>query len=568
MKNKILEILKKRFEKTHPDFKDETVNVVRSYPLSIDERVVMTCSCRDSDNIPKVPDAGKVITQNGQSIQIMHEGSKVIAGGYYGDWMIRIIENLQGHHEPQEELAFHHILKHVRPGTLMVELGAFWAYYSNWYLGAVPGSAAVCVEPDENNLECGRRNLALNHREALLINACIGEQYLPSLAIRRESDQRTINVPCHNMESLLEVIDGRPIELLHIDAQGAELPFISSARSVIERGLVRFLLVSTHHESISGSPSTHQDCLREILAMGGTILAQHSVEESFSGNGLIAASFFSEDSNIVLPEISLNQAENSLFGPPPISIQEVPFISYAQNQEDVLLWRVFKEVTGGFYIDVGAAHPEWESVTKAFYDRGWKGINFEPNPHFYSMLEKERPRDINICALVGSENGERELNIVGNSGLSTASCEGVDLLKAHKHIITSRIVCKTVRLDDIIRKLGVTDIHFLKIDAEGMEKEVLKGCSFLEFRPKILVIESTIPETNILRNDGIREYLEKKGYTFVFFDGLNDYFIAIECEKMASEFNRPVNVLDKYIRAQEIYLKNNTPDPKHFHNIK
>jgi FkbM family methyltransferase len=238
-----------------------------------------------------------------------------------------------------------------------------------------------------------------------------------------------------------------------------------------------------------------------------------------------------------------------------MSTAETPFISYAQNQEDVLLWRVFKDLPEGFYVDVGAAHPEWESVTKAFYDRGWSGINFEPNPHFFSMLEKERSRDINICALAGCEEGEKELNIVGNSGLSTASSEGLNILKINHHDITSRIICKMVRIDDIIREHRAKDIHFLKIDAEGMEKEVLKGCSFVEFRPKILVIEVTIPETNILRNNGIREDLACLGYDFVFFDGLNDYFVANECQKLGAEFNRPVNILDNYRPARELYLE-------------
>jgi FkbM family methyltransferase len=304
------------------EYKDKSTSLLkhgqtheRVYPLTVDERVEMTSSCKDTNQIPKVADAGKVQRINGQMVQTMHEGSKVVAGGYYGEWMIRIIEKLLGHHEPQEELAFHHILRHVRPGTLMVELGAFWAYYSNWYLGAVPGSSAVCVEPDENNLQCGRQNLALNGREAILINACIGAEYLPAFTISRESDQKTVDVPCHNMESLLEVLAGQPIELLHIDAQGAELPFLSSASCAIERGLVRFLIVSTHHESISGSPYTHQDCLREILAMGGSILTEHSVEESFSGDGLIVASFLRSDRGICLPAFSLNRAEDSLFGP-------------------------------------------------------------------------------------------------------------------------------------------------------------------------------------------------------------------------------------------------------------
>jgi hypothetical protein len=46
-----------------------------------------------------------------------------------------------------------------------------------------------------------------------------------------------------------------------------------------------------------------------------------------------------------------------------------PFVSYAQNQEDVLLWRLLQNIAVGFYVDVRAAHPEWESVSKDFYDR-------------------------------------------------------------------------------------------------------------------------------------------------------------------------------------------------------
>jgi FkbM family methyltransferase len=238
-----------------------------------------------------------------------------------------------------------------------------------------------------------------------------------------------------------------------------------------------------------------------------------------------------------------------------MSAVEPPFISYAQNQEDVLLWRVFKGCSDGFYVDVGAAHPEWESVTKAFYDRGWRGINLEPNPHFHTLLETHRPRDINICALAGGEDGERELHIVGKSGLSTATGEYVDLLVENGHVVTDRLVSKMVRLDDVLRKQGVRDIHFLKIDAEGMEKEVLDGCSFSAFRPKVLVIEATLPETNLHRSDGMRDDLASRDYKFVFFDGLNDYFVASECCELAVELDRPVNILDSYRRASEVYLE-------------
>ena len=67
------------------------------------------------------------------------------------------------------------------------------------------------------------------------------------------------------------------------------------------------------------------------------------------------------------------------------------FISYAQNLEDVMLYRILKRVEAGFYIDVGAQHPVLDSVNKAFYDRGWRGINIEPNSEDFSLLQKERP---------------------------------------------------------------------------------------------------------------------------------------------------------------------------------
>ena len=59
------------------------------------------------------------------------------------------------------------------------------------------------------------------------------------------------------------------------------------------------------------------------------------------------------------------------------------FISYAQNNEDVLLWRALGHVRDGFYIDVGANDPVEHSVTKAFYDAGWRGISIEPLPAFH-----------------------------------------------------------------------------------------------------------------------------------------------------------------------------------------
>ena len=96
------------------------------------------------------------------------------------------------------------------------------------------------------------------------------------------------------------------------------------------------------------------------------------------------------------------------------------FISYAQNNEDVILNRVFKNVDKGFYIDVGAQHPEIDSVTKSFYDKGWHGINIEPSREWYELLEEQRKRDVNLDSIITDKPSEEIIFYeIINSGLST-----------------------------------------------------------------------------------------------------------------------------------------------------
>ena len=287
------------------------------YEMGARERTRMTLSCTDSDSIPKVPDAGEVRQQDGLRIQVMHEGSLVIAGGYHGSWMEDIIRGLRGHHEPQEELLFHELLKFVRPGTWIIEAGAFWAYYTNWYLGAVQGSRAVCVEPDEPGMRMGETNLRLNGRTAKWVNAFVGGKHSDAAAFRRQSDGQEVVVPCLDMDGLLALTGGEPVEVLHIDVQGAEWPLIQSMKGAVDAGALRFAVVSTHHEMISGSKSTHQDCLQELRRLGATILSEFGVEESYAGDGLIVAGFHHADAAIRMPEVSRNSAPACLFGKAP-----------------------------------------------------------------------------------------------------------------------------------------------------------------------------------------------------------------------------------------------------------
>ncbi len=70
------------------------------------------------------------------------------------------------------------------------------------------------------------------------------------------------------------------------------------------------------------------------------------------------------------------------------------FVSYAQNGEDVVLARAFRDRREGTYVDVGAGHPVEDSVTYAFYLAGWRGVNIEPNIDLHQQLELARPEDV------------------------------------------------------------------------------------------------------------------------------------------------------------------------------
>ncbi|HYD49647.1 MAG TPA: FkbM family methyltransferase, partial [Terriglobales bacterium] len=100
-----------------------------------------------------------------------------------------------------------------------------------------------------------------------------------------------------------------------------------------------------------------------------------------------------------------------------------PIISYSDRLEDVLLYRALGEILGGFYIDVGANHPEMLSVTKLFYELGWSGINIEPSRFWFDALLRQRPRDINLCIAAGSANGTAEFHDMIGTGLSTMVAE-------------------------------------------------------------------------------------------------------------------------------------------------
>ncbi len=230
------------------------------------------------------------------------------------------------------------------------------------------------------------------------------------------------------------------------------------------------------------------------------------------------------------------------------------FISYAQNYEDVLLWRALGSVDTGFYIDVGAFHPDEDSVTRAFHDRGWTGVNIEPSSGLFARLASARPRDVNLRCAVGAAPGATSLHVVHDTGLSTTDASQAAALNARGFASQPEPV-EVRTLADICREHAPGDIHFLKIDVEGMEREVLEGADFTRFRPWIVLLEAVAPLTRAPTHEGWEHLLLAADYRFAWFDGLNRFYLAAERDAaLRPHFAAPPNVFDDFIRPAETEL--------------
>jgi FkbM family methyltransferase len=230
------------------------------------------------------------------------------------------------------------------------------------------------------------------------------------------------------------------------------------------------------------------------------------------------------------------------------------FISYSQNFEDVILYRALKGVDKGFYIDVGAWDPVVDSVTKAFYDRGWRGINIEPVRAFYEKLLADRPEDVNLMVAVGSRNGLVRFFEVVDTGLSTTNEELAKRYMQEGYEVRELLV-PCMRLADICKDYGVQEVHFLKIDVEGAEKEVLEGFDFSRIRPWIVIVEATEASTQKETFKDWESLLLDQDYEFVYYDGLNRFYVARERSELKEAFKLPPNLWDGFVRYHEWKLQ-------------
>jgi FkbM family methyltransferase len=214
-----------------------------------------------------------------------------------------------------------------------------------------------------------------------------------------------------------------------------------------------------------------------------------------------------------------------------------------------MLWRALSTVRDGFYIDIGAGDPDRDTVTRAFYERGWQGINIDPDPTCFAALAQRRERDINLPIALADTPGQRRFHAVSVPGLSTLDSAVAYRYRARGWDVR-RTKVEATTLAEICRRHAPAQIHFLKIDVEGAEGAVLRGADFSSFRPWIVLAEATVPLTQVENHAEWEPILTAADYRFVWFDGLNRFYVAAEkAEALSPHFRLPPNCFDMFVRA-------------------
>ncbi len=232
------------------------------------ERIDLVLQAPDNMNIERVPGAGKLT----EHFQYMHNGLKIGLGSYYDYGNTRLLQENQGVHEPQEEYVFQEVLRQIKPGSAMLELGSYWAFYSMWFHASVTHAQCYMVEPDPYKMNFGKRNFALNNMSGNFIKGFIADQ--PG----SRSTPPTLTVD--------QITEDAAVErwaVLHSDIQGYEHKMLQGAHHTLSQQRADFIFISTHSNEL------HRQCLDTLADHHYRIVADADLDESYSWDGLIVA---------------------------------------------------------------------------------------------------------------------------------------------------------------------------------------------------------------------------------------------------------------------------------------
>lgn len=188
---------------------------------------------------------------------------------------------------------------------------------------------------------------------------------------------------------------------------------------------------------------------------------------------------------------------------------------YSQFGEDVVLSGILRS-SGGFYVDVGANHPQRYSNTYLLYKRGWRGLNIEPNQEAIAAFKRTRPRDINVMLAIGATKETTLLYRYADPAFNTLSSGTANELQKKKWLTSlPPVTVPVLPLRDALAQYlpRNTTIDLLTIDVEGMDMQVLESNDWDVYVPRVVAIEDHGFDAHTPATSRIFSFLRDRGYT-------------------------------------------------------
>ena len=200
--------------------------------------------------------------------------------------------------------------------------------------------------------------------------------------------------------------------------------------------------------------------------------------------------------------------------------------TYSISNVDLIVDRIFSNISEGIYIDIGCNHPIKYNNTYLLHKRGWTGINIDLDKKCINEFNVMRKNDYNIQELVGSIDGE-EKEIYYYHERSTINTISKALVDKRETKPREILVKKTKSLNKIIETSPYNSkkISLMSIDIENYEYEALKNFNFQKYQIDLIVTECTDMSQNRLEtytqsldyimNTNLYKLLEKNEYRLI-----------------------------------------------------
>jgi len=199
---------------------------------------------------------------------------------------------------------------------------------------------------------------------------------------------------------------------------------------------------------------------------------------------------------------------------------------HAQFGEDIILKGfLLKNISDGFFVDVGCYHPRKYNNTYKLYKKGWRGINIDLDELKIQAFKMLRPEDCNVLAAVSDKEGT--VKVYDFDFFSVISTVNQEVAQKSENEIKWEKEIKTQTLSSIIdsSRFARRQIDVLSVDVEGHDLNVLKSLDFEKYQPKIILIESHLMNIDLIINSDLYLFLEEKEYHFINWVGLTLFFV-------------------------------------------